>query len=451
MFITLVYNSEIMEIATTNQPDADFQATFDAVKNCVLPYLPGKLEFYFFNYSRGDHLKMQSVPKLAKLFQRPAASLLSGIKDKFIIIKGSLGDKLPNIHQLVCCFPTTISRNTSNDRDRPRWEVYGYPYSPVSNFVVTAIKGRSWGEFVMSRGSGLFLANPATDYSQTLLESLNNMDFVPNTDAPAHTIAEAARLLFQYEQDFFQDNKIYGWRMRRPGFPAEYQNGWGPRKELNGASTIFFDEYFLPTLLETEVYNFERWKSYPYRKRPSVWNISDTLEHPKDKNFFVGISPYRDSTIIMLNYPTMSAFGEHGELVSVDLQLGWVTWIINGIISLLSSNENRVKPDETKRQEKHLYWSAVNTGRVYKFMKMTTSYPNLPIIPFENVLKEIESNSAKYPIKEKKSKSEHPKASSRAKVFAKPTSALEPTEFCEKCGNPIQKGDKFCGKCGLKI
>lgn len=79
------------------------------------------------------------------------------------------------------------------------------------------------------------------------------------------------------------------------------------------------------------------------------------------------------------------------------------------------------------------------------------SYPNPPITPFENLPKEIESNSVKYHIKEKKSQSEHPKASSRVKVFAKTQSALEPTGFCENCGTPIEKGDKFCGKCGLKI
>jgi hypothetical protein len=42
------------------------------------------------------------------------------------------------------------------------------------------------------------------------------------------------------------------------------------------------------------------------------------------------------------------------------------------------------------------------------------------------------------------------RATARAPA-ARPEPAREHTSFCKNCGAPIDKGDKFCGRCGLKI
>jgi hypothetical protein len=328
---------------------------------------------------------------------------MKGTADKFMIATSppppfppsypGSGEQLMQFHELVCFHRMRVAEP---GRDSHSFgESHFYPYSPVSNFVALALKGkRVRGEFVISLGSGLFVANPEVDYSHVLLESFNNLDMAPSRNIAAHTVADSLRLLFSNEKDFFQDKWIYGWHTRGFDDRSSVKNGWQETGTI--PQLVYYDRYFLPTLIEAAAFNFEGWKSYPAQKKPKLFSaknlmfgafsnpLQEQFNYEKNKCFFLRIKPYRDSTIIMANYPTMSTFGQNGELLSVDLQFGWFAWTISGIVSLLSSDENVVVPTPAMKEEKNPYWSTVNQFRA-------DGFPNLPHPTFESVLKEIES------------------------------------------------------------
>lgn len=320
--------------------------------------------------------------------------------------------KLPKIklYQMVLLSAKVIQRDLADSDEKSqnihKFEKYSYPPSPISNLIVIPILHiRSNGEFIITKGSGYFLQNPNQNYDASLLNDLNNLDLAPGTESPAHTIAEAARLLFSYEQDFHQDQRLYGWVRRE----SHQQGDWG----LISQQTLFYDGYTLQSLIESYVFNNKNWSNYPHKQVPWSWTVQNRKDYLMDKYFFLGITPYRDSTLIILHYPTISEFGPNSELQSVNLQLGWVIWIVNGIMRILGGGERTTIPDKTLLEEVHPYKSLVNTVRVTKFSAEMGRYNqfwnrlwnrlgisgsgnyemkqvNLPIPPLEYALQDIE-------------------------------------------------------------
>jgi Short C-terminal domain len=364
----------------------------------------GSSSFSFLTCGLGDVLKAQAQRE--SRWVRPLASFASAVQsgyvDKFVLVQTGVSERV-TLHSLVCCAETFVSqpkpsflaRKVSGQGEEEGYttdtnhQYFHYPHSPVSNFAVAIIKGkRAYGEFVMTQASGLFIANPELSYTRTMLESLNNLDFAPGGKSAAHTIADAARLMFSQDRDFFQDDKISGWHFRNRGDASGFQGRWG---HLGARREVFFDEFFLPTLIETETFNFETWKTYPAQKKPSsMWRQRSFSEYKKMKYFFIGLSPYRDSTLVMMNYPCMTKFGQDSGVESVDLQLGWYKWILSQIEALLSADENIVLPSVEHLKTTHRYWAFVNQTRKDETTHRK-SMPNLEVANFERALREIES------------------------------------------------------------
>ena len=207
--------------------------TFNAVQGCLDgEFGPNRTQLSFYNFSLGT--------------------------DKYILANSGPTEKLPLVRQLIYCREIYVTRllgaapgkgmagalgrslrsRVDGDaghltRDSKR-EYYHYPPSPITNFAVTSIKGaRVKGDFVISRGSGMFIANPSIEYNRTLHESLNNLDMAPGVNAPAHTIADAARLIFSNEHDCFQDSRTSGW------YPRKFSGAIGFSMNLGGWKTAY--------------------------------------------------------------------------------------------------------------------------------------------------------------------------------------------------------------------
>jgi ribosomal protein L40E len=284
----------------------------------------------------------------------------------------------------------------------------------------------------------MFIPNPSVEHSRILYEALNCIDMAPGINTPAHTIADAARLMFTFEQDFFQDSKISGWHQRRYNDRSGYQilvsQGWGQPRI---GHPEYYDNHFLPTLLDTDAYDFTKWSNYPLQSKPGILHPGAGLEYGKDKFFFVGITPYRDSTIIMANIPTMCTFGQRGELLTVNLQLGWMKWILIGIISLLRGEANVVTPGETEMKASHPYWSVIN-----QFSEKAK------VLPFEQALRDIEN-----PLTESTGTTSQEACADFAgqKLQQQPNPTEIGIVICPKCNNRAAYNANFCAKCGAEL
>ena len=328
-------------------------------------------------------------------------------------------------------------------------ETYTYSPSPMTNFVVSPIPGRILGEYAITSRLGEFWLNQGKDYSLSLLKDLNSFDFNQGTQSEVHTLAQAARFLFSFEKDNFQDGLALGWKPRQ-----------GPLDDLKGGVRGLhvpyrYDEFFMPTLLDTDLFDIERWPYYPRTRHGERLGAYDpyTASEP-EKHFFVILTPYRDWTLFMANYPVSSTFGQNRELLSSSLMIDWILWMIEGVAYLMNRKENFETPTDLELTEKHKYWSVVGlTDKTRHPARANGGQAvNLPVIPFEEALTYVESQGTSFG-----------QAISQKSAFA-PTERMEPvseelrlskapgvgqaTESCTQCGSPRRPQAKFCIKCG---
>lgn len=285
---------------------------------------------------------------------------------------------------------------SSSTSDTTTTHTFSYPHAPITHFVVSPLQSRVGGEYIITSRFGEFFLNSSKPYSLSLLRDLNTFDFAPGVQNQVHTLAQASNLLFSWEKDYFQDDRGVGWKDRK----GAHEGAWGAAPKDGWSGTRFvgsrYDQYFLPTLLDTGLYNVEIWPNYPRVERKRHFGMYNPYAASEpEKHFFVMLTPYRNWTIFMANYPVSSSFGPSGELLSTNMNLDWVSWLIRGASYLVGKEGNHTEPTPEQMKEKHVYWNIV--GKVdenrtpYGFSR--GSAVNLPVTPFQEALEFIESNS----------------------------------------------------------
>jgi hypothetical protein len=260
---------------------------------------------------------------------------------------------------------------------------YSYPPMAISNFVVCPIPKRIMGEYAMtSRFSGFFV-NPTRHFSEALLKGLNSVDFAPGLQTQVHTLAQAGWYLFSLGKDFFQQYQAWGWKQRQS---TQYDYRHMTSNEPRVPS--LFDEFFLPTLLETELFDVEKWPNYPKH-----------FASGPEKYFFVMLTPYRNWTLFMANYPISNTFGTKGELQASNMALDWLMWLIGGVVQLLTIQGNWEEPSNDQLNEDHRYWKMVGkvNPNMHPFATKAGNAVNLSVIPFGDALTYIERGEINEP------------------------------------------------------
>jgi len=311
-----------------------------------------------------------------------------------------------------------------------------YPPSPMTNFVVCPIRGRISGEFAITSRFAEFFANQSRLFSQSMLADLNLHDFAQGLQSDVHTLAQAARLLFALERDLFQDSEVHGWKQRQ-GAHRGFRFGFD---DLFVESR--YDEYFMSTLLDSDLFNVENWPNYPKtRHGVHLGTYSTFTASEAEKHFFVMLTPYKDWTIFMANYPAYSTFGRQGELMSSNLSMDWVLWLIRGVCHLLTNGANLESPTEAAMAEKHRYWSIVGQPdeRRHPVGQNTGFAFNLPVVPFQDALTFIEAGGRDEP-----PKPERPVAKVAVKTCKCGARLPTHAESCPFCGEvfPAASEDK---------
>lgn len=339
---------------------------------------------------------------------------------------------VPNSKLFQMTYVNTIThkrqtqRWVSDTEQEQRTTYHYYPPSPLTNFVVCPVRGRIPGEYAITSRFAEFFPNANKSFRQSLLQDLNSYDFAQSVQSEIHTLAQGARQLFTLEKDLFQDSALHGWKQRK----GVHRVLKLPFADLFVESR--YDEYFMSTLLDSDLFNVEYWPNYPKTRRGiHLGTYSLFTSSEAEKHFFVMLTPYRDWTIFMANYPTCSTFGGDGELLSTNLSMEWVLWLIKGVCYLLTKGDNLESPTDEAMAEKHRYWSIVgkpDEGRRPVGQDKGLAV-NLPVVPFQDALAYIEAGG-----KEEPPKPEEP----IVKVA---------TKECKKCGARLSMDAQSCPFC----
>ena len=254
-----------------------------------------------------------------------------------------------------------------------RVEYQTLPPSPLSNTIFAVLPGVCAGPVVMSRESGGFVAREASLQQSWLIQRLND---------PAVT-RDVAPLLAQ-------DRDVVG----AVAFQREYvvpvqgvaKRPLGPRRGT--------DPYFLPTLFESEEYDYRNWPGYsanPSRRlgrgpgstsfqRRMEGSLMTTRDFDPSKYFAVALLPFARGTLVALTWPTPSRFDPRGRLEAVDLSLTRVERVLEHLLVILGDSRTwgETAPPALA------YWELANRTAQYRGIK--TRQFNFPIPPLEWVL-----------------------------------------------------------------
>ena len=269
----------------------------------------------------------------------------------------------------------------------PRFE--SFPPSPLTNLFIAALPFRSQGEFVCNREYGGFVANPHKPFNPSLTHRLNS------GCAPA--------ILGLLDRDF---DGIEGRWLRRVEYlvtAAQIQHRSVPRIPGGGRDAGMMvgrgypEPNFVPTLFDTEVANIAEWGNRLISLDETPWRL---------RHLAAVISPFRNITFIIINYPVPSLFDRLGHLLEVRLALDELGMLLSELHQVLAEPENHVSdlPKELLTED-HTYWSVAGNLRSTPRAKgmaagMMRRYAQLwnqdmdqrhnwPVPPFEFILNKV--------------------------------------------------------------
>lgn len=424
----------------SSQPDSDCANAYglwDANLRSIQSATELSAKLGFFTMSLKDYYDTQEMKGFSGgMSKRLLGSLDKGSKDMYAqsaryFVRSSEYSGTPKLKVFQLTYANSLRYTRSyNSGDSRVTETHSYPPFPITNFVVCPIPGRVIGEYAITSRFGEFFINQSKGFSQSFLQELNSFDFAPGAQTEVHSLAQAARFLFSLEKDYFQDDRAWGWKQRQ----GSHEGFMGGRPQMSVSSR--YDEYFMSTLLDTELLDVERWPNYPKTKHGKRMGMYDPYTASEaEKHFFVMLTPYRNRTLFMVSYPVSSSFGRNGELLSTNLATDWVLWMIRGVAFLLTRKGNFEEPTSQVMSEKHMYWSLV--GRTDELRRPAWSNTgkavNLPVIPFQEALSFTEGEG----------KYEAPQPVAQAISVG--------TKSCSSCGARMPNEAVFCTKCGHKF
>ena len=261
-----------------------------------------------------------------------------------------------------------------------------FPPSPISNLVASVFPGRLSGEFVCSKESGAFLPNPHHPHSRELLEALNQQLRPALFDLWSQDADVIGR--HRYERGWAQDRRAH-WTVPWPR----------PGRTTMPYAVESLEPLVSPTLFQTQVFGPAAWYQNTSQTSPSQLRARECA---------MGLTPYRDHTVMVLQYPVCSVFTVKGELYESWLRPDVVEAVVRITAGLLAAVPGATAPSEdSERWAPQVYNEMVHTygqrPKVHQLAKSrplaihiggansrTQMVPCVPVVPFEFALQAVD-------------------------------------------------------------
>lgn len=182
-------------------------------------------------------------------------------------------------------------------------------------------------------------------------------------------------------------------------FSHEIDNRDGKTVRRVSISVPPIDTYFLPTLFNDRALGLLD-DARGTQGRGSMWSDTFVYKTYYADRYCLVLSPYRDTTLVILNYPARSTFERGGVLSETDLSLSTIADVIEQIATVLSDARG-VRPTSETSSAPHPYWGVLTSreevkaasglqGMLSAYGDMLRKSPgprlNYPVLPFEWVL-----------------------------------------------------------------
>jgi len=248
------------------------------------------------------------------------------------------------------------------ERKGRRWNTY--PPSPLTGTLFAAVPGRSPGEFVFTNEAGQFVANPQQPHADAFLAHLNQPD--------------ALRLVSAFlgqDVDRFRDKAV------QRSYDKYAPRTVGPERGVDG--------YFLPTVFASDWLRFDTWSTYPShpsgpwgsrRKAPGLLSV-----HAFDptRYFTIALTPWRDHSIVIMNWPVVTSFDRKGRIEAVQLSLDFAKHFLVSLADQIRAIASPAPPADNASEQLG-YWTVANRLATQQYALPRDFH--LPVPPLEWML-----------------------------------------------------------------
>lgn len=203
------------------------------------------------------------------------------------------------------------------ERKGRRWNTY--PPSPLTATLFAAVPGRCSGEFVFTNEAGQFVANPQRPHDDAFLAQLNQPD--------------ALRLVGAFlgqHVDHFRDKAV------QRSYDKYRPRTTGPERGVDG--------YFLPTVFASDWLRFDAWSTYPahpsspWDSRRKVGGLLSVHAFDPTRYCAIAITPWRDRSIVVMNWPVVTSFDRKGRIEAVQLSLDFAKHFLVSLADQIRSS-----------------------------------------------------------------------------------------------------------------
>lgn len=248
------------------------------------------------------------------------------------------------------------------ERKGRRWNTY--PPSPLTVTLFAVVPGRCPGEFVCTNEAGQFIVNPQQPHADAFLAWLNQPD----------ALRLAGAFLGQHV-DRFRDKTV------QRSYDKYRSRTIGPERGVDG--------YFLPTVFASDWLRFDAWSSYPAhpsspwdsrRKAPGL--LSSHAFDPA-RYCAIAITPWRDHSIVIMNWPVVTSFDRKGRIEAIQLSLDFAKHFLVSLADQIRGSRSPASVANSA-SEQLSYWSVAN-----KLASQQYALPrdfHLPVPPLEWML-----------------------------------------------------------------
>lgn len=199
---------------------------------------------------------------------------------------------------------------------RVRPVVRTYPPSPISNLMIAVIPGRVVGELACTAGQAEFVRNPRKLFNAMFQEALNER------------VVPVLQKIWEPDGD-------------------EFDGQWLPRGTSGSSTSVSLirdgenslEPIFSPGLFQCGLFD------------PETWNMSRDVVRRKPeriKDFCMALTPYKHSTLVILQYPIATKFNNLGNIEQSAFRLDLVASVLEAVASTLSISDatNKFAPGD---------------------------------------------------------------------------------------------------------